>query len=106
MKRTEFMLEFALLQLVQKFYDLFNIIQGAMHGRLSIKLINPTFLQSILRNVTLCLRENYELIPGTSMENIHLNYDLTIVSIVVNTHCNNLLLNIPLKLANRYFTLT
>jgi len=92
-------LEFTLFQLVQQIDDLFNIIQCAMHGRLSIKLVNLTVLQSILRNVTLRLPEGYELIAGTNIENIHLYYDVTAVSIVANTHCINLLLHIPLKSA-------
>jgi hypothetical protein len=46
-------LEFTLFHLVQQVDELFNIIQCAMHGRLSIKLVSPTALQSILRNVTL-----------------------------------------------------
>jgi len=98
-------LEFTLFQLVQQIDDLFNIIQCAMHGRLSIKLVNPTVLQNILRNVMLRLPEGYELIAGTNIENIHLYYDMTAVSIVANTHCINLLLHIPLKSANRHFTL-
>ena len=75
-----------------------------MHGRLSIKLANPTVLQNILRNVTLRLPEGYELIAGTNIENIHLYFDMTAVSIVANTHCINLL-HITLKSANRHFTL-
>ena len=39
------------------------------------------------------------------MENIYLYYDFTPVSIVANTHFIDLLLNIPLKSANSYFTL-
>jgi hypothetical protein len=76
-----------------------------MQGRLSIKLVNPIVLQIILRNVTLGLPEGYELIAGNDIENIHLYYDLTAVSIVANIHCINLLLRIPLKSANCYFTL-
>ena len=71
---------------MQQIDDLFNIIQCAMHGRLSIKLVNPTVLQRILRNVTLRLPEGYELIAGTNIENVHLYYDMTAVSIVANTH--------------------
>jgi hypothetical protein len=63
-------LEFTLFQLVQKIDELFNIVQCAMHGRLSLKLVNPVVLQSILRNVTLGLPEGYELIAGTNIENI------------------------------------
>jgi len=98
-------LEFTLFQLVQQIDDLFNIIQCAMHGRLSIKLVNATVLQNIFTNVTLRLPECYELIAGTNIENIRLYYDMTAVSIVANTHCINLLFHVPLKSANRYFTL-
>ena len=76
-----------------------------MQGRLSIKLVNPIDLQNILRNVTLGLPEDYELIVGTDIENMYLYYDLNAVSIVANTHCIDLLLHIRLKSANRYFTL-
>ena len=67
--------------------------------------MNPTVLQSILRNVTLRLPEGYELIAGTGIENIHLYNDLTAVTIVANTHYINLLLHTPLKSASRHFTL-
>jgi len=76
-----------------------------MHGRLSTKLVNPTVLQNILRNVPLRLPEGYELIAGTNTENIYLYYDMTAVSIVANTQCINLLLHITLKSANCHFTL-
>ena len=76
-----------------------------MHGRLSIKLVNPTGLQSILRKVTLRLPENFELIAGKNTGNIHSYRDLTTVSIVANSQCISLLLNVHLKLAHRYFTL-
>ena len=52
----------------------------------TIKLVNPIVLQIILRNVTLGLPEGYELIAGNDIENTHLYYDLTAVSIVANTH--------------------
>jgi hypothetical protein len=49
-----------LLQLIQQVSDLPDAIQLAIQGTLSIKLINPTILQGILRNVTLQLPEGYE----------------------------------------------
>ena len=76
-----------------------------MLGRLCIKLAKPKVLQSIFRNTTLWLPEVYELIAGTSIENIYLYYDLTAVSIVSNNHCIKLLLHISLKSANHHFTL-
>ena len=48
-------LGFTLFQLVQQVDELFSIIKCAMYGRFSIKLVNLTVLQSILRNVTLRL---------------------------------------------------
>jgi hypothetical protein len=43
-------LEFSLLQLTQQLEELFNAIQFAVLGILTIKLISPTVLQNILRN--------------------------------------------------------
>jgi hypothetical protein len=51
------------------------------------------------------LPEGYELIAGTSLDNIHLYYDMTRVPVVANAHSINLLLNVPFKLANRHFNL-
>jgi hypothetical protein len=79
-------LKFTLFQLVLQIDDLFNVVQCAMHGLLSIKLVNPIVLQNILRNVTLGLPEGYELIAGTDIEIIHLYYDLTAVSVLANTY--------------------
>jgi hypothetical protein len=77
----------------------------AIRGTLSIKLVNPVTLQSILRNVTLHLPHNYELIAGTNVQNLHLYYSLAKVSVIANAHCANIVLTIPLKSANRYFSL-
>jgi hypothetical protein len=98
-------MKLTLLQLSQHIDDLFDAIQYAIQGKLPIKLISPLALQSILRNVTLELSEGYELIAGTSLDNIHLYYDLTRVSVVFNAHSISLVLNVPLKPANRHFTL-
>ena len=88
---------------MQQVDELFNIIQCAMHGRLSIKLVNLTALQSILRKVTLRLPEDFELRAGKNMENINSYYDLTTLSIVANSQCISLLLNVPLTSAKLYF---
>jgi len=45
-------IEFALLQLSQQVDNLFDAVQCAINGKLPIKLVNPTALQNILRNVT------------------------------------------------------
>jgi hypothetical protein len=78
-------------------------VQLAIQGTLSIKLVNPVTLQSILRNVTLHLPHNYELIAWTNVQNLHLYYSLA--KVIANAHCVNIVLSIPLKSANRYFSL-
>jgi hypothetical protein len=98
-------LEFTLLQLVQQVNELLDAMQLAIQGTLSIKLVNPVTLQSILRNVTLHLPHNYELIAGTNVQNLHLYYSLAKVSVIANAHCVSIVLSIPLKSANRYFSL-
>jgi hypothetical protein len=98
-------LEFSLLQLTQETDKLFNSLQSAIQGKLSIELVNPIFFQDILRNVSLHLPEGYELVAGTSSENTHLCYELTEISVVANAHFSHLVLNIPLQTAYRHFTL-
>ena len=98
-------LQFRLFQQVQQVDELFNVVQCAMHGRLSIKLMNSIVLQNILRNVTLRLPEGYGLIVSTDIENIHLYYDFNALSILANTHCINLLLHILWKSSHFHFIL-
>jgi hypothetical protein len=47
--------EFTLLQLVQQIDELFDAIQCVIQGNLPIRLVSPTVLQNILKNVTLHL---------------------------------------------------
>jgi len=69
-----------------------------------MKLISPSSLQSILRNVTIYLPEGYKLIAGTRTEDIHQYYKLSKVSIVSNFHFIKLI-HIPLKYVDYSFTL-
>jgi hypothetical protein len=98
-------MEFTLLQLTQKLGEIFDAIQLAISGSLSMKLISPSSLQSILRNITLHLPEGYELIAGTRTEDMHQYYKLSEVSIVANSHCIKLIIHIPLKSIDLSFTL-
>jgi hypothetical protein len=98
-------LEFALLQLTQIFDELLNSLQYVTLGKLPVSLISPTVLHGILRNVSSQLPENYELIGGTRIENVHLYYELTSVMVMGNPHGIKLLMSVPLKPADSYFTL-
>ena len=97
-------MEFTLLQLTQQLDKVFDAIELSISGSLSIKLISPSSLQSILRNITLHLPEGYELIAGTRTEDIHQYYKLFKVSIVANFHCIKLI-HIPHKSVDHSFTL-
>ena len=76
-----------------------------IQGKLHVKLINPTTLHNILRNVSLNLPDGYELILGTQMDNFYSYYDLISVTLVGDIHCVKIMLNIPLKTVNRHFLL-
>ena len=98
-------LEFALLIMLQKIKQLLEAIQSVLLGKLPITLINPSTLQNILRNVTLHLPEGYQLISGTSIDNMPLYYQLATVTLVGNAHGIKIIINIPLKTANQHFNL-
>ena len=69
-------LEYALLQLTYQVDKLLMAVQYTLSGKFPITIIGPNVLYSILRNISLCLPENYELIAGTKFDNIHLYYEL------------------------------
>ena len=94
-----------MLRLIQQLDELSNAIQSAIHGSLSISLVNPTVLLNILKNVSLHLPSGYELIAGVRAENIHLYYELVKVSVAANPHCIKLVISVPLKSTDRHFTL-
>jgi hypothetical protein len=70
-----------------------------------VSLLTPARLHNILRNVSLHLPEGYELLAETRAEKVHLYSDLVHVALVGDASCIKLILNIPLKTANRYVTL-
>jgi hypothetical protein len=98
-------MEFTLLQLSQQLDEIFDSIKLAISGSFSMKLISPSSLQCILRNITLHLPEGYELIAGTRTEDIHQYYKLSKVSIVAIFHCIKLIIHISVKAKDLSFTL-
>jgi hypothetical protein len=95
-------IEISLLQLTQQLDDLFDTVQCAIHGKLAIKLVKPTTLQNILRNITLHLPEGYELMVRTRTENVHIYYELAKVSLVATAHRIKMVVRVPLK-TNSHF---
>jgi len=55
-------------------------------------ILSPNIFHSILRYISLCLHENYELIAGTKFANIYLYYELIKVTTVGNAHKIKLIL--------------
>ena len=98
-------LELAVLQLTQQLDELMDAIQFAIVGKLPVNLINPTTLHNILKYVSLHLPENYELIAGARIDNIHLYYDFITVAAIGDAHHIQIILNVPLKTANHHFVL-
>jgi len=89
-------LEFAFLQQI---HDLFIAIQCAIRGNFPVKLVDPTTLQIILRNVTVHLSDSYEMIVVTRTESIHTYCQIATVYIIATAHCIKLIVSIPLKAA-------
>ena len=58
-----------------------------------------------MKNISLHLPENYELITGTELKDIHLYYDTIQTAIVGDPYHIKIILNVPLKQANRHFIL-
>ena len=98
-------LEFALIQLTHQVDELQMAVQHSLSGKLSMSILGPNVLHSILRNISLCLPENYELIAGSKFENIYLYYQLIKVTAVGNAHGIQLILEVPLKTESQSFTL-
>jgi hypothetical protein len=70
-----------------------------------VSLLKPAMLHNIVRNVSFHLPEGYELLVGTRTENVYLYYELVNAALIGDANSVKLILNLPLKTANRYFTL-
>jgi hypothetical protein len=55
-------LKYALLQLTHQVDELLMTVQYTLSGKLPMSIIGPKVSHSILRNISLCLTENYEFI--------------------------------------------
>jgi hypothetical protein len=97
--------ENAVLQLTHQVDTLLNAVQYTLSEKLPITINGPNVLHSILRNISLRLPENYELIAGTKFDNIHAYYELIKVTSVGTAHSIKLILKVALKTESPRFTL-
>jgi len=98
-------LEYSLMLAVQQIGELFSSVQYALLGKLPVSLVTPVTLHSILTNISLNLPDNYELVAGTKLQDVHLYYELVKVALVGNAHGVQLVISVPLKTAAQLFTL-
>jgi hypothetical protein len=96
-------IEFALLELTQQ-VEMLIAVQHILLGKLPITIVKPKILHNILRNISLCLPENYELAAGTRFDSIYSCYDLIKIAMVGSLHNVKLIMYVPIKTANQHFT--
>jgi len=65
-------LEYSLLQLTLEVDELKLSIQLTFSGKLPITIIGPNVLHNILRHISLCLSDNYEIIACTKIDKIYM----------------------------------
>jgi hypothetical protein len=80
-------------------------VQNTLLGKLPVAILKPSVLYNVLRNISLLLPENFELVAGIKIENVHMYYELIKASIIGKAHRLNLILEIPLKTAGQIFTM-
>ena len=97
--------EYSLMMAVQQIGELFSAVQYALLGKLPVSLVTPVALHRILTDVSLNLPENYELVAGVKIQDIHTYYELIKVALVGNAHGAQLVIQIPLKTATQSFSL-
>jgi len=95
-------LEYSLMMAVQQIGELFSSVQYALLGKLPVNLVTPVTLHRILTDVSLNLPENYELVAGTKIQDVHTYYELIKVALVGNAHGSQLIIRVPLKTAQSF----
>jgi len=98
-------IEFTLTQLELSVDTFMDAMHSVMIGRVPVNLITPVMLQEMLKNVTLVLRDGYELIIGLSPNNVYLYYEVIQTVMLADTHSFKLVLNVPLKTVGRQYEL-
>lgn len=76
-----------------------------MMGKLTPKLVSPTKLLEILKNFQTFMPITLQLVTPVLLENLHIFYDIGKASAYVIDHTIRLFIEIPLKSAEREFTI-
>jgi hypothetical protein len=98
-------LEFAILELRANVKEMLDSLDSTMTGKLSMNLISPTVLKSILKNVTSYFPDGYTLCVSMQQDTINLFYEFLDISVFADHHSIKLVLLLPLKTFERHFYL-
>jgi hypothetical protein len=90
---------------VQQIGELISSVQYALLGKLPVNLVTSITLHRILTDISFNLPENYELVAGTKIQDVHVYYELVKVAFVGNAHGVQLVIRVPLKTAAQLFSL-
>jgi hypothetical protein len=88
-----------LLLTLQESLDLTSV------GKLSSTLINPCNLSELLQQVNLHLPKGTQMLTGLSIEDMYVYYAVAAVHATATSKSTRLFIEIPLRAADRYFTL-
>jgi hypothetical protein len=91
-------MKFSLAQL-QESSDLTSV------GKLSSTLVNPYNLSELLQQVNLHLPKGTSMLTGLSIEDMYIYYAVAAVHATATARSIRLFIDIPLRAADRYFTL-
>jgi hypothetical protein len=80
-------------------------LNSTIGGKLSVNLIAPTLLQSLLRSIFAHLPDGYTLFTGIQLNDMYLFYKCIGVTVFADHHNLRLLLTVPMKTFDRHFTL-
>jgi hypothetical protein len=94
-------IEFAILRLQKNLDELVDATECVLLAELPISLVSPQTLHNMLVNISRYLPESCEGVTGSRFANLYGYYDTIKVAILRNTHTIRLILNVPLKTANR-----
>jgi len=98
-------IEMAILDLRFSITQLHESLDVTSNGKLSSVLINPYNLSEILQQVSLQLPAGLSMLAGLTVEDMYVYYTIATVHAVATSASIRLFVEIPLKVADRYFEL-
>ena len=97
-------IEMAILEMIFSVIQLQESLDVTSNGKLSSVLVNP-YLSVILQHVSMLLPEGLSMLTGLTVEDMYVYYAVATVHAVATSKNIRLLIDIPLKAADRYFEL-